>query len=283
VVVVIRSSLRRVVGAAIWRSRERQPTAWPVEDDVLSRAHLRAAIAPADQSALTKNPSPCPPGHDHQDRTGLRAARRSGVEAMHDRSVMSSNVRTAQVDDVVGPLRDLMMNESIHAIPVLDEKHDLAGIITSSDLVEEWAPQMGVRTVMSPDVVTIGPYTTVVDAARTMLEHRVHHLVVIERDKVAGVLSSFDLLRHIAGGAEPVASAAAAATGTLHAEVGDVLVVMPKHVGDRERRATVVQVHGSGGTAPFTVRWSDDPHDEPHLTMFFPSSDTYVETTSGDS
>jgi hypothetical protein len=38
-----------------------------------------------------------------------------------------------------------------------------------------------------------------------------------------------------------------------------------------------VEVRGDDGTAPFIVRWSDDQHDQPHLTMFFPSSDTYLE------
>jgi hypothetical protein len=36
-------------------------------------------------------------------------------------------------------------------------------------------------------------------------------------------------------------------------------------------------VHGEDGSAPFTVRWSDDEHDEPHLTMYIPSNDAYVE------
>ena len=190
--------------------------------------------------------------------------------------VMSTDVRTAQVKDVVGPLRELMLDERLHAVPVLDEQKQLVGIVTSSDLVEEWAPQMGVSTVMSSDVVTIGPHTTVVDAARSMVEHRVHHLVVVDRGGVVGILSSFDLLRHLAGRLDQMVREAEAGTGTLHARVGDVLVVMAKHLGEKERRATVVEVHGPDGTAPFTVRWADDLHDEPHLTMFFPSNDVYV-------
>jgi CBS domain-containing protein len=189
--------------------------------------------------------------------------------------LMTSPVTTASENDVVGPLRDLMLDRGIHAVPVLDRAGELAGIVTSTDLVEEWSPQMGVRTVMSTDVQTVGPHTTVVDAARAMVEHRIHHLVVVDRGSVLGVLSSFDLLRHLAGRVEQMAAAATA--GILRAAVGDVLVVRPQQLGGKERRATVIEVHGADGTGPFTVRWSDDQHDLPHLTLFFPGSDAYVQ------
>jgi CBS domain-containing protein len=190
--------------------------------------------------------------------------------------LMTKQVETVHVHDVVGPIRDLMQDHRISAAPVLDDAGALVGIVTTSDLVEEWAPQMGVLSVMSSDVVTCGPHTSVTDAARLMVEHRVHHLVVVDRDEVAGIISSFDLLRHLAGRVEQLLAAAPSDT-RLHARPGDVIVVRPRHQGDRARRATVVEAAGEGGTAPFTVRWSDDPHDEPRLTLFFPGTDSYVE------
>jgi CBS domain-containing protein len=190
--------------------------------------------------------------------------------------LMSRDVTTASVNDVIGPLRDLMIERGIHAVPVLDGTATLAGIVTSSDLVEEWPPQMGVRTVMSTAVHTAGRHTTIVDAARMMVERRIHHLVVVERGAVIGLVSSFDVMRHLAGEVERLVTAA---TGVLHAAVGDVIVIRPMQLGGKDRRATVVEVHGSDGTGPFTVRWSDDPHDEPHLTLFFPGNDAYVESS----
>jgi CBS domain-containing protein len=188
---------------------------------------------------------------------------------------MTKNVRTARLTDVVGPLRDVMLQQKIHAVPVLDDDNDLVGIVTSSDLVEEWAPQMGVQTVMSTDVRSVAPGTLVTDAARSMVEGRIHHLVVVDRGVVVGMVSSFDLLSHLAGRVEQLV--AEQAEGGLRAEVGDTIVVRPTLHGTHERRAKVMEVHGPDGTSPFTVRWSDDPHDTPHLTMFFPGNDAYVE------
>src|SRR5690606_26749477 len=191
--------------------------------------------------------------------------------------LMATAVRTAHTTDVIGTLRDLMLDERIHAVPVLDERDALVGIVTSTDLIEERPAEMGVQTVMSTAVHTTGPHTSVVDAARTMVEQRIHHLVVVQRDDVVGMLSSFDVLRHLAGEVETLA-ARVEVTG-LRAAVGDTLVVRPRQVDTRERRAKVVEVHGENGAGPYTVRWSDDQHDQPHLTMFFPGGDTYVESS----
>jgi CBS domain-containing protein len=115
---------------------------------------------------------------------------------------MSKNVRVARLTDIVGPLRDVMLKQKLHAVPVLDDDNELRGIITSADLIEEWAPQMGVQTVMSAEVRSVAPDTSVTEAAKAMVEHQIHHLVVVDRGVVVGMVSSFDLLRHLAGIAE---------------------------------------------------------------------------------
>jgi hypothetical protein len=58
----------------------------------------------------------------------------------------------------------------------------------------------------------------------------------------------------------------------MQADIGDRLVVKGHHIGDPDREAVVLEVHGQGGTPPFLVRWSDG-----HESVFVPSSDTTVE------
>jgi CBS domain-containing protein len=191
--------------------------------------------------------------------------------------LMTRVVVTANADDVVGPIRDLMIRNGIHCVPVLGTDETLLGIITSTDLIEEWAPQMGVETVMTRAVETVSPHQSIVDAAHTMIDRRIHHLVVTERDRVVGVVSALDLLRHFA---EPKASsettaAPATAPSQLRAQAGDVLVVRGAHVGDHDRRAVIEEVHGPDGEPPYVVRWTDDRDDHQHL--FFPSTDAHIE------
>lgn len=58
----------------------------------------------------------------------------------------------------------------------------------------------------------------------------------------------------------------------MRADVGDELVVRGHHVGDEDRVAEVIEVHGEDGAPPYLVRWRDG-----HESVFFPSSDTLVE------
>lgn len=61
----------------------------------------------------------------------------------------------------------------------------------------------------------------------------------------------------------------------MRATVNDRLIVRGHHVGDPDREAVVLEVHGRDGAPPYLVRWSDG-----HESVFFPSSDTAIEHRS---
>lgn len=58
----------------------------------------------------------------------------------------------------------------------------------------------------------------------------------------------------------------------MRANAGDELVIKGHHVGDADRKAVIMEVHGGDGAPPYRVRWSDG-----HESVFFPSSDAVVE------
>lgn len=109
--------------------------------------------------------------------------------------LMVADVVVARPTDVVGELRDRMLDHRVSALPVVDDDGHPVGIVTSSDLVEEHPPELGVTEVMSTEVLVVPRYEDVHIAARVMRNHRTHHVVVTEGRKVVGMLSSFDLLR----------------------------------------------------------------------------------------
>jgi len=188
---------------------------------------------------------------------------------------MTQPVRTVATTEVVGPVRDLMLDHQVHGVPVVDEGGALVGIVTSSDMVEEWDPHQSVQTVMSSEVHTATPFTPVVDAARTMLDLHIHHLVIVQGDEVVGMVSSFDILQVLAGEAE--AAASLAAPGRPTAEKGDVVVIRGHAVDAPERRGVIVETRGADGGPPFLVQWLDDTSAEPHEVLFFPGSDADIE------
>ena len=60
----------------------------------------------------------------------------------------------------------------------------------------------------------------------------------------------------------------------MKAKPGDHLVIKGHHVGQIERDAEILEVHGENGEPPFLVRWSDDGHEG----LVFPGSDASVQS-----
>lgn len=172
--------------------------------------------------------------------------------------VMSPDVRTVRPDDTVDRLRDVLYLHGIGSALVVDAERRPVGIVTTTDIVEDWAPDQVVAAVMSDEIVTVPSTTPVTVAARLMLERRVHHLVVGTEQDVRGVTSSFDLLEQLT----ELAEAATAAHTPVHTvEPGDE--VMLGSPGRGGRRGTVVEVGSGRGLPPYRVRWHDDADAEP--------------------
>jgi len=67
----------------------------------------------------------------------------------------------------------------------------------------------------------------------------------------------------------------------MKAAIGDRLVIRGHTVGQKERHATIVEVHGDEGAPPYVVHWDDDPGDTPQDHLFYPGSDADVEHVPG--
>jgi len=100
--------------------------------------------------------------------------------------------------DSVADARAAMGKHDISALPVVDTDGGLIGIVTTRDLARRDAPSdVPVGRVMSSGVFTVEPGAPVDLAARIMLEHHLHHVIVTEGQILRGIVSSFDLLRLI--------------------------------------------------------------------------------------
>ncbi len=95
-------------------------------------------------------------------------------------------------------VRELMERKQVSAILVVrptDDKIELKGIVTSSDLRGVKDEMAEVEVFMSRVVECISKTTTAKEAAQRMEEKGMHHLVVMENDKIVGMLSSMDFVK----------------------------------------------------------------------------------------
>lgn len=56
-----------------------------------------------------------------------------------------------------------------------------------------------IRDIMSPVTITAAPTTPVSELAATMVERRIHRVIITDGDAVVGLVSALDLLRALAG------------------------------------------------------------------------------------
>lgn len=119
---------------------------------------------------------------------------------------MSAPVNTARGEATVREIRALMKKEGIHAIPIVSQVGDtptvemtIRGIVTASDMskdVHEGAPMENVMT--SSNVRVVHTDSSAQAAAKMMLRHKVHHMVVMDEGKIKGMLSSLDFVKLVA-------------------------------------------------------------------------------------
>jgi CBS domain-containing protein len=113
---------------------------------------------------------------------------------MHIKDIMSTPVVVTRKDSQLKHTRELFARKNVNAIPVLKEDGEIAGIVSSSDLAKEHSDEVLVESIMTEKVHIVLPNNRVSDAAKTMLKHQVHHLVVMEEGQVVGMVSSLDII-----------------------------------------------------------------------------------------
>jgi CBS domain-containing protein len=117
--------------------------------------------------------------------------------------IMTDAAVTDAPDDTLAEASSKMWHEQTGSLLVM-ENDQLSGIVTERDLLrfvgEGGDPKsVSLRDVMTTDVVTVQPDTTLRDAAQIMFDHWFRHLPVVAEDgSVHGVISLRDLLTLLA-------------------------------------------------------------------------------------
>lgn len=138
--------------------------------------------------------------------------------------VLSKDVITISADDTLQRAVELMADNRLTTLPVIEGHGRCVGILSASDIVEvtrnineemhdlgrgdqasyQWLKDnledhdLARRTVaefMTDHVATVTGDFTLPEAAREMLQHRVHRLPVVDkRGRLLGIISTMDIL-----------------------------------------------------------------------------------------
>lgn len=115
--------------------------------------------------------------------------------------IMTRTAVTSRADSSVHSLIALITQHHVGCIPIVDDKHRPMGIVTKLDLIEcGGESRTTAREIMMPHAMVVSAEDTVARAASLMASEQIHHLLVVDSDRVLiGVVSTFDITRWIAG------------------------------------------------------------------------------------
>lgn len=150
---------------------------------------------------------------------------------MKARDVMTRNVRTVTLTTPVRKIAQLLVARRISAVPVVDKRRHVLGIVSEGDLLRrteagtvkrrtwwsdllhepstkarEFVKSNGARArdVMTQSVVCAGPTTDVADVASLMEKWDIKRVPIVQSGKLVGLVSRGDLLKAV-GRTKPAA------------------------------------------------------------------------------
>jgi len=116
--------------------------------------------------------------------------------------LMSSPVKTLPEVASIDKARQLMARFNFNAVPIVDDRHQVVGIITRQ-IVEKAAhhklARMAVGDVMNSDFKAVSSSASLAELQQGIIEHNQRCVPVVDGGTLVGVVTRTDLLRHMLG------------------------------------------------------------------------------------
>jgi CBS domain-containing protein len=120
--------------------------------------------------------------------------------------LMSSPVVTILKNETLDEVAKVMSKKHLGSIVVIDPKGKPLGIITERDIVNRLTAmnllprKVKAEEVMSQPLITIASDKDTKEAAKSMNEHKIRRLLVMEKGKIIGIITSKDIFDEMVTG-----------------------------------------------------------------------------------
>ncbi|MBA2762601.1 MAG: CBS domain-containing protein [Segetibacter sp.] len=114
----------------------------------------------------------------------------------------SKTILSVIADTVVYDAIELMCDHNVSAVVVMDNER-LAGIFTERDYARKLilkgkaSKETLIGEVMTEDLITVTPDTSIDECMRLMTGKLIRHLPVVEEDRLVGIISIGDVVKYI--------------------------------------------------------------------------------------
>jgi CBS domain-containing protein len=118
------------------------------------------------------------------------------------RDIMNKHVITISKDETCLAAAKILQEKDISFLVVAEGQNPI-GIVTEADFVRKVvasnkiASDVKISEIMSPKFRWVEPTTLIEDAVQKMLNNNIRRLIVLENQKLAGVITQTDLAAHL--------------------------------------------------------------------------------------
>ena len=116
------------------------------------------------------------------------------------RDLMTDSPTTCETSSTIADIAKVMRDQDVGPVPIVDGDR-LVGIVTDRDIVLRVVAEgrdpssTTVRDIVSSDLVTVTPSTTLDEALQLMSQSQVRRLPVTEGDRLVGIVAQADVAR----------------------------------------------------------------------------------------
>lgn len=117
--------------------------------------------------------------------------------------IMAQKVVSIKTSAKISEAIEVMKTANVGGLPVVDGKNSVKAIITERDIVNLFAYRTSgikVAQIMSENVVTALPKTTIFEAEKTMAIQGFRRLPIVSDGKVVGIITAMDIIRFFGSG-----------------------------------------------------------------------------------
>ena len=118
------------------------------------------------------------------------------------RDIMEKNVITIEKDKTAQDAAKIINEKDISFLVVMDEGLPV-GVLSESDFVrkieaeDKKSSDVPISDIMSYKFRSVGPTTTIENAVQKMLNNNIRRLLILEDDKLVGVITQTDLASYL--------------------------------------------------------------------------------------
>jgi CBS domain-containing protein len=113
-------------------------------------------------------------------------------------SMMTTPVKIVSASNTVEFVSEEMARQDLAFVPVVDSPDEtVLGVISVSDLLQFQFSKRDPKSVQAWEIcsfkpIEVSPDTSISEVARQMVERKIHHVIVMQDQKMKGVVSSLD-------------------------------------------------------------------------------------------